>query len=97
MKRKAKPTPKGPPHKKSSEADELLTAQASDLPAGLSQPALRALIGADCLHLEKVATYRETQLKRLHGVGPSAIELLREALAAKGLSFAAEAESEDVL
>lgn len=63
---------------------------AGDLPAGLSQPALRALAGAGCTQLDQVAQLSESEIKRLHGIGPKAIVLLRQSLAARGLSFAPE-------
>ena len=59
----------------------------SDLPAGLSEPARRALASAGYTRLEHLATVSEKELLKLHGVGPKAIEQLRPALAAKGLSF----------
>ncbi len=59
----------------------------------LSQPALRALHAAGCTRLEQVAMLSEAQLKQLHGIGPTAVEALRQALAEKGLAFA---ESKDV-
>jgi hypothetical protein len=60
----------------------------SNLPDGLAQPALRALAGAGCQRLEQVASLSEAEIKQLHGIGPNALNLLRRALAAKGLSFA---------
>ncbi len=54
----------------------------------LSQPALRALHAAGYTRLEQVAALSEAQLKQLHGVGPTAIEALRQALSEKGLAFA---------
>ena len=60
----------------------------SDLPAGLSNPARRALIAAGCERLEQVARLSEKEILHLHGVGPSAIKLLRPALDAKQLTFA---------
>lgn len=62
--------------------------QESDLPARLSAPARRALIGAGYWQLEQLAKVKETEIKKLHGMGPSGIKLLRSALEAKGLSFA---------
>ncbi len=59
----------------------------SDFPK-LSQPALRALHSAGCTRLEHVAALSEKQLCQLHGVGPTAVEALRKALAEKGLAFA---------
>jgi hypothetical protein len=63
----------------------------SDFPAGLSQPALRALAGAGYVRLEQLAKVREADVLRLHGMGPKGIRLLRQALADKGLSFAGSA------
>jgi hypothetical protein len=64
--------------------------QDSDLPAGLSQPALRALHGAGYYRLEQLTALKEAEVKRLHGIGPKALDQLRSALADKGLSFASE-------
>jgi len=60
----------------------------SDLPKGLSAPARRALDGAGFIHLEQLTGVSEAELKKLHGMGPKAINLLRSALEEKGLSFA---------
>lgn len=61
--------------------------QQSDLPRGLSQPALRALNGAGIWRLDQLTEFDEASVKRLHGIGPKAMGQLRRALAAKGLSF----------
>jgi hypothetical protein len=65
-----------------------MTQQGSDLPAGLSAPALRALNGAGYIRLEQLTRVSEAELKKLHGLGPRGIDLLCSALNAKGLSFA---------
>jgi hypothetical protein len=65
-----------------------MTQQKSDLPIELSRPAQRALYEAGYLRLEQLTKVSETELKRLHGIGPNAIKKLRLALDAKGLSFA---------
>jgi hypothetical protein len=62
--------------------------QESDFPDRLSNPARRALIAAGMWRLEQVANRSEAEILRLHGMGPKAIEQLRQALTAKGLSFA---------
>lgn len=61
----------------------------SDFPAGVSQPALRALHGAGIQRLEQLAAFSEAELLKLHGMGPKALGLLRQALEARGLQFAA--------
>jgi len=65
----------------------------SDLPAKLSQPAQRALAGAGIKTLKQLSKFSETEIKQLHGMGPNALNQLRTALAAKGLSFAEKNKS----
>jgi hypothetical protein len=65
----------------------------SDLPSTLSAPARRALTGAGCTRLEDVAKLSENEIKQLHGVGPNAIEKLRQALSKTGRSFAGDRPS----
>jgi hypothetical protein len=62
----------------------------SDLPRELSQPARRALVGAGYQRLEQLTSVTEVELKKLHGVGPKALEQLRRALTVCSLSFANE-------
>ena len=62
--------------------------QQSDLPAKIPMPAQRALQGAGYTRLEQLAGITEADLAKLHGVGPKAIRMLREALEARGLAFA---------
>jgi hypothetical protein len=60
----------------------------SDLPTGLSRPAQRALAGAGYLRLEQFTMISEAEVLKLHGMGPKAMSQIRQALDAKGLSFA---------
>ncbi|AIQ46824.1 DNA-binding protein [Paenibacillus sp. FSL R7-0273] len=60
----------------------------SGLPVKLSQPALRALEHAGYSSLEQLTLVRASELAKLHGMGPKGIDMLREALAARGLDFA---------
>jgi hypothetical protein len=53
----------------------------------LSAPARRALAGAGYLHLEQLSHATESEIKTLHGMGPTAIDALRTALRERGLSF----------
>jgi hypothetical protein len=62
----------------------------NDFPAGLSQPAIRALTGAGITRLEQLTRFSEAEIKRLHGMGPNGLNKLRDALAARDLSFAEE-------
>ena len=60
---------------------------AHDLPK-LAAPAQRALASAGIQKLDDIATFTEDEIMRRHGMGPNAMRKIREALAAKGLSFA---------
>jgi DNA-directed RNA polymerase alpha subunit len=60
-------------------------------PAGLSAPAQRALAHAGYTQIEQLANVAESEILKLHGMGPKSMPLLREALAAKGLRFAEKA------
>jgi hypothetical protein len=66
----------------------------SDLPVDLAQPARRALVNAGYLRLARVAELSETEVKQLHGIEPKALDQLRRALRASGLSFAGESSRE---
>lgn len=55
--------------------------------AQLSAPARRALMSKGIDSLNHLATYTEKQIRELHGIGPSSIPKLKNALATKGLSF----------
>ncbi len=59
----------------------------------LARPAQRALAGAGYQRLEQLTQVPESQVADLHGIGPNALRQLREALAARGWSFAAEPEN----
>jgi hypothetical protein len=63
------------------------TTSTGDLPAGLSQPAIRALHGAGVTRLEQLRRKTEAEVAALHGMGPKGISLLRAALRAKGWEF----------
>lgn len=60
----------------------------SFLPLGIGNPARRALAGAGYVRLDQLTAVTEAALKRMHGVGPKAIDVLRRALSANGMSFA---------
>jgi len=62
--------------------------QHGDLPK-LSAPAHRALASINVATLADVSQHTESEIAKLHGMGPTGIKELREALAAKGLSFKA--------
>ncbi len=53
----------------------------------LSAPARRALSGAGYARLEQLADASESDLGKLHGMGPTAIAALRTALGDRGLSL----------
>jgi hypothetical protein len=61
-----------------------------DLPTNIGKPATGALLHAGYRTLEDVSGLTAAGLLALHGVGPKAVRLLREALAAKGLALKGE-------
>ena len=54
----------------------------------ISQPAHRALANAGILSLQQLSGWTEKQLLQLHGLGPSAIPVIKAALAEMGLKLA---------
>lgn len=63
-----------------------------DLADGLpriGRAATGALLAQGVATLEQVARWREAELLAVHGVGPKAVAILREALAEAGLGFRA--------
>lgn len=54
----------------------------------IAAPATRALLGAGYTRLAQLTEVTEDDLLALHGMGPKAIRILREALAAEGKGFA---------
>jgi hypothetical protein len=69
-------------------ADEEHQQPAGDLPADLPSPARRALAAAGYTRLEQLTRISEAELRRLHGMGPKALDQLRRAMAASGHTFA---------
>jgi predicted flap endonuclease-1-like 5' DNA nuclease len=85
---------RGHPFERSSDCPtcptcEGLKAALSPLPK-IGAPAIRALTGAGVRTLRDVARWSEQDLLALHGVGPRAVGILRDQLAAEGLTFAAQ-------
>ena len=68
-------------------ASELADSVKDSLPQGLSQPALRALAAAGYTRLDQLSEVSEPDLRKRHGMGPKAIEIIRSALRQNGKSF----------
>lgn len=64
----------------------------SDLPAGLGKPAQRALASVGIVRLAQLAAFSEREILSLHGMGPKALETLRQAMAERGISFTQSAQ-----
>lgn len=58
------------------------------LPRAVGMPATGAFAVAGYRHIDEFTKVHEKDLLKLHGVGPKAIKVLRETLAAQGKSFA---------
>jgi hypothetical protein len=60
------------------------------LPEKLGKPAERALISAGYTSLLRISKATEKEISQLHGVGPTAIIKIKEAMRLQGLSFSGE-------
>ena len=60
-----------------------------DLPK-LSAPAHRALAGAGIQNLKQLTKFTESDIQKLHGIGPRVMKELHAAMQANGLSFRPE-------
>jgi DNA-directed RNA polymerase alpha subunit len=69
--------------------DQSTTRDESPWPRATGRPAQNALAAAGYTHLEQLTEVSEAELLKLHGMGPKAVGILREALAQRGLRFAA--------
>lgn len=65
------------------------TKPATDIPH-ISGPANSALALAGYTHLKQFTKVTESEVMALHGFGKKGIEILRQALASRGLAFAPE-------
>jgi hypothetical protein len=72
---------------KRAAADRLAASVKETLPAGLSQPALRALAAAGIKRLDHCTRVTEDSLSKLHGMGPKAMAIVKAALKKSGKSF----------
>lgn len=61
--------------------------QRDDVLPKIGKPATQALEAAGYTNLEQLTKVTEAELAQLHGMGPKALGILREALKAEGLSF----------
>lgn len=72
----------------SQTTDKKSAEEQNNFPPKIGKPAHRALTNAGYTKLEQLTNVTEAELAKLHGMGPKALGLLREALAAMGKSFA---------
>lgn len=68
-------------------ADTATAGGVGDLPKAIGRPTTQALTAAGITTLAGVAELTEAELRAMHGVGPKAVDILREALSANGQSF----------
>lgn len=61
--------------------------QSTGFMAGLSAPAQRALVAAGILQPEILASYSETDLLKLHGLGKASLPILKKNLQTLGLQL----------
>ena len=66
---------------------ELSHPNRTEFPRGVSGPALRALASAGVRSVAELAGWSEADLAALHGMGPKALAVLKDALEASGGRF----------
>jgi len=84
--------PKGHRYNKTSDCPTCPVCEADRKPkegflSHLSAPARRALENNGITSLEKLSEFSEKEILQLHGMGPSSIPKLRDALKTVGLNF----------
>lgn len=70
-----------------SPANETTHPNQAAFPRGVSGPALRALKAAGVRSVADLSRWSEKDLAALHGMGPKALTILRDALVASGRRF----------
>lgn len=70
-----------------SPANETTHPNKAAFPTGVSGPALRALSAAGIRSVADLSRWSEKDLAALHGMGPKALTVLEDALAASGRRF----------
>ncbi|MEV8096889.1 helix-hairpin-helix domain-containing protein [Kitasatospora sp. NPDC085879] len=65
----------------------MTTQPQGDFPRTIGAPATRALLGAGYTRLDELAGVPVADLRRLHGMGPKALERLQAALEEQGKSL----------
>lgn len=74
--------------KKAKNTDRISTSvEHISLPERLANPAKRALASAGIEYLEQLCSFRESEIRKLHGIGPNTLRLLRAALDETGLDY----------
>lgn len=61
--------------------------RAAPFPTGVAQPAVRALASVGVTRLEDATRFTEAELAALHGMGPKALGIIKDALRAQGKSL----------
>ena len=84
--------PKGHTYYKSSDCPTCPVCEQERKPmsgflSNLSAPARRALENKQITSLQKLSEFKEAEILKLHGIGPTTIPKLHEALKREGLSF----------
>jgi len=83
---------KGHQFYKSSECPSCPTCEKENKPTNgflskLSSPARNALIHKEIDTLQKLSTYTEKEILKIHGIGPASLPIMRNSLKEEGLSF----------
>ncbi|MBT2510765.1 DNA-binding protein [Streptomyces sp. ISL-98] len=63
-------------------------AEPTEFPPQIGRPACRALALNGYMRYDQLTSVTSSELLKIHGVGPKAIRILEQELAARGLAFA---------
>lgn len=75
--------------KRATKTTGTFSASEPRFPAGVAQPAVRALASIGVTKVEQLSKHRESDVAALHGMGPKALGILKTALKTQGKSFKA--------
>ena len=65
-------------------AKKSATSESSPFPQGVSRPAQRALASVEITNVDQATRISESELKKLHGMGPKAIRAIKAELKRRG-------------
>jgi hypothetical protein len=69
------------------DAKAMTEPQRAEFPKGIGEPARQALAIRQLTSLAHLTSVTESELLGMHGIGPKAVRILRDAMSLRGLAF----------